>query len=147
MRRLSILPRLLIAIAGTALIGALVSAKIHHDYAAGLIRQSVESHMDTVLAAARNRLRTSVVVPGTVELKAFSVSSEIDAYLSAFASGRLLQRVAVERLFLSAVQASNNKNRSLRLVDAVGTDVTGISNEQRLRDEAPIGKGGDADGV
>ena len=136
--RLSIFPRLLLAIAGTALAGALISGTVHYRYAAGLIRTSVADHMQTVLDAARARLRTSIIVPGGAELRLFGSATEIDGYLSSFGGERLLQRTAVERLFLSTIAASERRSRSLRLVDAQGNVGAAVSETRRLRDLDPL---------
>ena len=136
--RLSIFPRLLLAIAGTALAGALVSGAIHYHYAASLIQESVTSHMDTVLDAADSRLRTGVILPGTVELKVFSSSSEVNRLLTAVGGERLLQRVAVERQFLSTIAASESRSVSLRLIDAQGNALAGVSGSLRLHADTPV---------
>ncbi|MDH3453271.1 MAG: methyl-accepting chemotaxis protein, partial [Gammaproteobacteria bacterium] len=130
---LSIFHRLLLAIAGIALAGAITSGYIHYTFTAGLIQASVTTHMDTALDSALSRLRTTYTLPNTHELKTLQSSAAVREYLQAFEGEHLVRRAAVERLFNTRIKSIGATQRSLRLIDVDGEEAVVVADGKRKR--------------
>ena len=132
-QKLSIFHRLLLLIAGTSLLVALISGIFHYVFASRLIASSVRSQMQTALQTSLAYFDRTYVVPIAANLRVLESSPSVDKLLMSFDAEAYVNRPEVERLFLSVANPQASLYSSIRLISADGQERIIVSEGKRIR--------------
>lgn len=129
----SIFSKLLLAIAGTGLVVAIVSGLVHYLFASNLIASSVRNQLQSAVTLAQAYFEKSYVIPIVGDLRLLATSPIVDSLLMSFGDEIYLNRPLVERLFLSLMKTHPKFYASMRLLDADGKERVIIQGTKRLK--------------
>ena len=126
-------PRLLLAVAGTGLLAALVSGLAHYQFATRLIESSFENQTETALQLAVTRFKTEHLTPAGSQLRTLGTTPAVNELLASYGPAHSMSRTAVERLLLSVCSANTALYAGLSVIDVDGLELAVVNQNRRAR--------------